>query len=387
MVLILVFQTNLNNGMKIGVVKEIKDREQRVALTPQGACVLAGAGHSIIVEQGAGLGSGFSDYEYTTAGCVIATVADAWNSELVLKVKEPEAAEYHHFGGQIIFTFFHLAGVAQQLTTALLETKSTALAYETLEDKQGRLPLLAPMSAVAGNMATLMGSYYLAAFNSGRGTQLGTVLGEPYGKVVVIGDGVVGQHAARVASATGAAVCIAGIDPAREEPLRQKISMDIRFFLSTPESIAAEIRDADLVIGAVLVSGAKAPHVISEPMVKSMPRGSVIVDVSIDQGGCIETSRPTTHSDPVFEKHGVIHYCVTNMPGAYPRTSTLALTRATMPYVKRLADNGLTEVAADIGFSEAVNTYQGYLTCKPVAESFGMLSEYKPFPSSFDKAS
>lgn len=365
--------------MKIGIVKEIKNKEYRVALTPKGAETLVKAGHAVYVQQGAGLGSGFTDDEYRQASAIVATLEQVWDAEMVIKVKEPLEPEYAYLKRQIVFTFFHLAGVDRRLTEVLLERKTTAVAYETLEDEAGRLPLLAPMSAVAGNMAALMGSYYLTRFNGGRGTQLGTVLGRPYGKVVVIGDGVVGQHAAKTAAGMGASVYIAGLEADREALLKQQIAENIHYFISNEQSIARHVKDADLVIGAVLCHGARAPHVVTEEMVKSMPAGSVIVDVSIDQGGCIETSRPTTHSAPVFEKHGVIHYCVTNMPGAYPRTSTIALTHATLPYALRLAEAGVGALRHDAGLMKAVNTYNGCITYKPVAEELGLMARYKPF--------
>ncbi len=265
----------------------------------------------------------------------------------------------------------------RRLTEALLANKTAALAYETLEDKNGRLPLLAPMSAVAGDVAITVGSYHLAKVHGGRGTLLGEVLGTRHGKVVVLGDGVVGRHAARTADALGAATFIAGRHPERVEGLQHDTSERVSFFLSSPEAIVAHLQDADLVVGAVLLRAARAPWVVSESMVKAMQPGAVIVDVSIDQGGCIETSRPTSHSDPVYEKHGVIHYCVPNMPGAYPRTSTLALTAATLPYVCRLADRGMEAVSGDPGFAKAVNTCNGYLTCKPVAEALDLLDRYR----------
>lgn len=364
--------------MKIGIPKEIKNKENRVALTPDRAAALAAAGHELLVEAGAGLGSGFTDAQYAEAGAALVGAAEAWNTELVVKVKEPEPSEYPYLRDQIVFTFFHLAGVPRSLTEVLLERGTTAVAYETLEDAEGRLPILAPMSAVAGNMAALVGAYYLARFNGGRGVQLGAVLGERHGKVVVIGDGVVGCHAARSAHGLGAEVWVGGIGPARADVVRREAG-GVEFFLSDPDSVARQVRDADLVIGAVLRHGAKADYVVTEAMVETMPPGSVIVDVSIDQGGCVETSRPTSHSDPVFEKHGVIHYCVTNMPGAYPRTSTLALVKATFPYLERLANGGLAALREEAGFARAVNTYRGYLTCRPVAETYGLLERYKEF--------
>jgi alanine dehydrogenase len=363
--------------MKIGVVKEIKEEEYRVALTPAGASALTDHGHAVVVEEGAGLGSGFADEEYRGAGAMICNTAQAWNTDMVMKVKEPLASEYAYLGQQIVFTYFHLAGVARSLTETLLARGTTAIAYETLEDEAGRLPLLAPMSAVAGNMAALIGGYYLARFNRGKGVQLGRVLGASHGKVVIIGDGVVGRHAARVADSMGAAVFLAGRKPEREPGLKKDISERIHFFLSKADRIARHVEDADLVVGAVLRHGAKAPHVVTAQMVESMQPGSVVVDVSIDQGGCIETSRPTSHRAPVYERFGVIHYCVTNMPGAYPRTSTIALTTATLPYALRLADQGLAALQEDEGFRKAVNTCRGSVTCRPVAEGLDLMDRYK----------
>jgi alanine dehydrogenase len=363
--------------MKIGIPKEIKNLEGRVALTPAGAKSLVEAGHEVWVEGGAGEGSGFHDTDYLVMGGHIGTVDDAWDSDLVVKVKEPEPSEYPRLQKQIVFTYFHLAGVPRSLTETLLERGTTAIAYETLEDSAGRLPLLAPMSAIAGNMATLMGAYYLGRTHGGRGVQLGLVLGQRHGKVLVIGDGVVGSHAARTAWGLGAEVTVVGLDPARGEQLRQEISPDLDYVVSSPEVIAALVREADLVIGGVLLRGAKASFVVTEDMVSTMQPGSVIVDVSIDQGGCVETSQPTSHSDPVFVKHGVTHYCVTNMPGAYPRTSTIALTTATLPYVQRLADLGLAALKGDAGFAHALNTYQGFLICRPAAEGLGLLDQFR----------
>jgi alanine dehydrogenase len=358
--------------MKIGLIKEIKDKENRVGMTPAGVGSLTAEGHQVVVEQGAGLGSGFADEDYRLAGARLVSTAEAWDSELVVKVKEPLQAEYPHLHDQTVFTYFHLAGVTPTLTETLLERRTTAIAYETVEDAAGRLPLLAPMSGVAGNMAVTMGGYYLARPHGGKGMLLGDVLGQAYGKVVVIGDGVVGRHAARAAAGIGAEVFICGRHAEREADLKREISSRINFFLSEPEGIAAELRNADLVVGGVLIRGAKAPRLVTEAMVRAMQPGSVIVDVSIDQGGCVETSRPTSHSDPVFEVHGVTHYCVANMPGAYPRTSTLALTAATFPYVQRLAKQGLDALRADPGFAKGVNTHAGYVTCAAVAEGLGL---------------
>ncbi len=363
--------------MRIGVVKEIKNQEYRVALMPDQVQQLAKSEHQVYVEKNAGLGSGFSDNKYHEAGAEICDTNKAWASDLVVKVKEPLVQEYQMLQGQLVFTYFHLAGVDPQLTQTLLNSKTTALAYESLEDEDGRLPLLAPMSAVAGNMATQMGSYHLAKSQGGKGTQLGQILGAGYGKVLVIGDGVVGQHAARVACALGAEVTIAGLFPERLDTLRQQISPKLQFIQSNAESISAAIVEMDLVIGAVLCHGQKAPYVVSEFMVKTMQPGSVIVDVSIDQGGCIETSRPTTHDDPTFVLHDVIHYCVTNMPGAFPRTSTVALTTATWPYIEQLADGGLDAIRTEPAFQTALNTFNGYVCNKAVADSLKLNARYR----------
>ena len=365
--------------MKIGVVKEIKQNENRVALTPTGARALTEAGHSVRVEAAAGVGSGFADADYGQAGAELVSTEAAWGTDLVLKVKEPLEAEYGYLTGQMVFTYFHLAGVAPALTEALIQNGTTAIAYETVEDATGRLPLLAPMSAVAGNMAVTMGNYHLARFNQGKGMLLARVLGERFGKVVIIGDGVVGRHSARVADAMGAHVHIVGLHRERVPDLQADISPYIHFILSTPENIAAAITDADLVVGAVLSRGARAPHVVTADMVQQMQPGSVIVDVSIDQGGCVETSHPTTHQEPVFEKHGIIHYCVANMPGAYPRLSTLALTSATLPYVIKLANGGVAALRKDPGFARGVNTYAGHITYEGVAEALNLMASFQEF--------
>ncbi|MEQ1620847.1 MAG: alanine dehydrogenase [Methylococcales bacterium] len=370
--------------MNIGLIKEIKIKENRVGLTPEGVAKLTANGHQVAVEQSAGVGSGYTDEAYQLAGAVIVSTSQAWDNELVIKVKEPVESEYGYLKQQIVFTYFHLAGVPWALTQALLDGKTTAVAYETLVDSNGRLPLLAPMSAIAGDMAVQMGCYYLAASNGGKGAMLGSVMGKRYGKVLIIGDGVVGTHAAKTAYGLGSNVAVAGLFPENGERLRKEISLDIEFFISDPAAITEHLRDTDLLIGAVLVHGARATHLVTEAMVKSMQPGSVLVDVSIDQGGCIETAKATSHDAPVYEKHGVIHYCVSNMPGAYPRTATLALTEATLPYVLKLADKGLAVLIEDPGFGKALNTYKGYITCKPVAESYDALAQFRAFPGDFD---
>lgn len=369
--------------MKIGLVKEIKPEEHRVGLTPIGVTELVAHGHQVFVEQSAGEDSGFSDQLYRQAGATIVDVEQAWANELVVKVKEPIQSEYRYLKRQIVFTYFHLAGVPKALTETLLAAGTTAVAYETLEDVDGRLPLLAPMSAIAGNMSAQMGCHYLAKCNGGKGAMLGAVLGKRHGRVLVIGDGVVGTHAARTAFGLGANVTVAGIFPENADRLHRDISPEVEFIISDPVTIAERVRDADLVVGAVLIPGARAAHVVTEDMVRSMQPGSVIVDVSIDQGGCVETAHATTHTQPVFEKHGVLHYCVSNMPGAYPRTATLALTDATLPYLLKLADLGVSALSNDGGFAKALNTYKGFITCKPVAVALSLLESYRSYPDLF----
>jgi alanine dehydrogenase len=365
--------------MQIGVVREIKDKENRVALTPDGAKALSEAGHDVKVQTEAGAGSGFNDADYLSAGAEIVQVGDAWGTELVLKVKEPLPIEYEYLNGQSIFTYLHLAGVERSLTEQLLQKHVTAIAYETVEDAHGALPLLRPMSAVAGHMAATIGSYYLAKFNHGKGVLLSTILDKQYGKVLVIGDGVVGRHAAKAATALGANVLICGRHSERSAALKKEISQALSFVLSTPDNIGQHVVDADLVVGAVLVPGARAPYLVTDDMVRDMQPGSVIIDVSIDQGGCVETSHPTSHSEPVFEKHSVIHYCVTNMPGAYPRTSTRALTAATLPYVLQLAESGVEAPIRDEGLAKGINVFGGRITCQPVADALGLMDRYSPF--------
>ncbi|MDP6648202.1 MAG: alanine dehydrogenase, partial [Candidatus Woesearchaeota archaeon] len=361
------------------VPKETKDKENRIALTPEGAKQLVSDGHKVLVEKNGSLGSGFTDDDYKQAGAEIVSVEQAWNTDIVVKVKEPLEPEYKFIKeNQIIFTFLHLAAAPKLLTESLIKNKTTSIAYETVEDGYYRLPLLAPMSAIAGNMSVQVAAYYLAKFNGGRGMMLGKILGKLYGKVVIIGDGIVGRHAAKTAYGLGANVFLFGRHEERMDHLRDIIGKQAHVMLSNQENISKHIIDADLVVGAVLLKGAKAPFVVTEEMVKTMQPGSVIVDVSIDQGGCIETSKPTSHSNPIFVKHGVTHYCVTNMPGAYPRTSTMALTNATFPYLLKLANKGFDNlVKENPGFAKGVNTHKGFITYKPVAEDLGMMDMFK----------
>lgn len=363
--------------MKVGVPKEIKDKENRVAITPKGVKSFSMDGYSVIIEKSAGLGSGFTDEEYAEAGANIVSLEEAWSCPLILKVKEPMESEYQYLSSdQIVFTFLHLSGVTKTLTDALLEKKTIGIAYETVEDAEGKLLLLAPMSAVAGNMAPQIGAYYLAKFNGGKGVLLGNVNGMVSGKVLVIGGGFVGEHAAKTALGLGSEVCVMDINDSRLAELKHNYP-NLKTMLSTPENIAMMVKDADLVVGAVLVPGGKAPKVVTEEMVKSMAKGSVVVDVAIDQGGCIETSKPTSHSEPVYFEHGVIHYCVTNMPGAYPRTSTIALTNQTLPYALKLASKGIDAVKDYPGFLKGVNTYKGILTYESVAKDLGLMEKFK----------
>ncbi len=362
--------------MRIGVPKEIKDREHRVALTPDGARQLVEQGHEVLIQSHAGLGSSFHDEDYLAAGTRVVNQEQAWEVDLVLKVKEPLESEYKFLGRQMLFTYLHLSGVTPALTETLLTAGTTAIAYETVEDHSGRLPLLIPMSAVAGTMAITVGSHYLAHVHGGKGTLLGMLMGERNGNVFVIGDGFVGRHAARTALAMGAHVCIAGLLKDRIPTLKKEIGENVEFILSIPEHLADATRGADLIVGAVLLPGAKTPSVVTEGMVRAMEPGSVIVDVSIDQGGCIATSHPTSHSDPIFIQHGIIHYCVTNMPGAYPHTSTIALTRATLPYAMALANKGLQALRDDAGFAKGVNVHQGTITFRAVAEALDKLNRY-----------
>ncbi len=359
--------------MKIGVPKEIKNNEARVAITPEGVAILVQSGHIVVIEMDAGIASGFANEQYQQAGAELVSTANAWDVELVVKVKEPQPSEYPYLSNQRIFTFLHLAGVDKNLTLALINKGTTAFAYETLEDENGRLPVLEPMSAIAGNMSVLMGAYYLAAYNQGKGMQLGSVLNHHYGKVLVIGDGIVGQHAAKVASAMGAKITILGLNEENWLQLNQKKLPLVSFVTSNKDNISREIVDADLVIGAVHSRGARAAKIVTEQMLMTMQKGSVIVDVSIDQGGCFETSRATSHSDPVYVKHGIVHYCVSNMPGAYPKTATLALTNVTIHYIQKIAENSLSDLMAVTGLAKAINVYQGKLVSRQVATDLDLL--------------
>ncbi|MBB3109211.1 alanine dehydrogenase [Paenibacillus phyllosphaerae] len=359
--------------MIIGVPKEIKANEYRVALTPAGASMLRAAGHEVIVQAGAGEGSGFPDDYYESEGAaILATAEEVWaRADMIMKVKEPLPAEFAYFKeGLLLFTYLHLAA-APELTRALAEKKVTGVAYETIQLPGGSLPLLTPMSEVAGRMAVQVGAHYLEAYFGGRGILLGGVPGVPPAEVIVLGGGIVGLNAARIALGMGASVTILERSADRMRYIDEVFSGRISTLMSNPYNIANAVKKADLLIGAVLIPGAKAPHLVTEEMVQTMKKGAVIVDVAVDQGGTIATiDRVTTHSDPVYEKHGVIHYAVANMPGAVPRTSTFALTNVTLPYALELAGKGFEQaVKLSEPLSKGVNTYKGHVTYAKVAEA------------------
>ncbi|MEC9488078.1 MAG: alanine dehydrogenase [Halanaerobium sp.] len=365
--------------MIIGVPKEIKNSENRVAITPSGVEALTSRGHTVYIEQSAGMGSGISDELYQNAGAeILPTAEDVWTrSDMVMKVKEPLQQEYQYFReGLILYTYLHLAA-EENLTRELMEKKVISIAYETVELADGSLPLLTPMSEVAGRLATQMGANYLAKYNGGRGVLLGGVPGVKPGKVAIIGGGVVGMNAAKMAVGLGAEVTILDINPAQLRYIDDIFRGEVKTLMSNKYNIEEEVKEADLVVGAVLIPGAKAPALVTEDMIKKMKPGAVVVDVAIDQGGCIETTYPTTHTDPVFVKHGVVHYSVANMPGAVPRTSTFALTNATLPYAIKLADLGWEEaVKSDQALARGVNVLSGQITYQGVAEAFAL--DYKP---------
>jgi len=363
----------------VGLPKEIKDNEYRVGLTPAGVRALTDAGHKVVVERDAGEGSGFENELYERAGATLIDSADdVWaQAEMIVKVKEPIAPEYPRMReGQLLFTYLHLAPDTE-LTKQLLERKVTGVAYETITDRRGTLPLLTPMSEVAGRMAIQVGAQYLEKMSGGRGVLLGGVPGVPAARVVIIGGGVVGTNAAKMAVGLGARVTIIDNNLDRLRELDDIFLSRITTLASSAYAIHGAISEADLIVGAVLVPGAAAPLLITREMLKDVPNGAVIVDVAVDQGGCIETTHPTTHSDPTFYVEGVLHYCVANMPGAVPRTSTFALTNATLPYALKLANKGFLEaVTTDEGLKAGVNTYAGKLTYEAVAQAQNL--EYTP---------
>ncbi len=361
--------------MIVGLPKEIKDNEYRVGLTPAGVRALSDAGHQVIVEKSAGEGSGFEDSLYHKAGGQIIDSADEiWASaEMIVKVKEPIAPEYPRMrAGQLLFTYLHLAP-DRELTNQLLKRKVTGIAYETITDRKGGLPLLTPMSEVAGRMAIQVGAHYLEKMAGGRGILLGGVPGVPAARVVIIGGGVVGTNAAKIAVGMGSYVTIIDNNLERLRELDDIFLSKISTLASSAYMIHDAISNADLIIGAVLVPGAAAPKLVTRSMLKDVPNGAVIVDVAVDQGGCIETTHPTTHSNPTYYVEGVLHYSVANMPGAVPRTSTFALTNATLPYTLKLANKGFFEaIRSDSGLKAGVNTYAGHCTYQAVAEAQGL---------------
>jgi alanine dehydrogenase len=364
--------------VKIGVAKEIKSDEYRVALTPAGALELTRRGHDVFIESGAGEGSAFTDDVYVNVGARVVSVEQVWSeSELLLKVKEPVSEEYERLReGLVLFTYLHIAA-DEPLTRALLDSGITAVAYETVETDDRRLPLLAPMSEIAGRLAAQAGAYFLEKPLGGRGLLLGGVPGVAPGRVIVIGGGAVGYNAAIIAIGLGAQVTILERSIDRMRYLDEILSGRVSLVMSSSLQIAESIADADVVIGAVLIPGALAPKLVTRDMIREMKPGAVVVDVAIDQGGCFETSKPTTHSDPVYDVDGVTHYCVANMPGAVPITSTKALTNATLPYVEAIAEHGMREaVARDRALARGVNVVDGKITYQAVAEAHDL--EFAP---------
>ncbi len=365
--------------MIIGVPKEIKTAENRVALVPAGAEALVQRGNTVLVEKGAGEGSGFADQAYAAAGAeILETADDVWRrAEMIVKVKEPIAPEYGRIReNQLLFTYFHFAA-DEKLTRAILDSGATAVAYETVQLPSGELPLLTPMSEVAGRMAVQAGAKYLERFHGGRGLLLGGVPGVPPADVVILGGGVVGTNSAKIAAGMGAHVRILDVSLPRLRYLSDVMPANVDLVYSNRHNILEAIEQADLLIGAVLLPGAKAPSLVLREDLKRMKRGAVIVDVAVDQGGCVETIHPTTHADPIYEVEGVIHYGVANMPGGVPRTSTLALTNATFPYASRLARRGWKEaVEADPALKHGLNVVGGKVVYPAVAEAFGL--EYTP---------
>ncbi|MBA2278573.1 MAG: alanine dehydrogenase [Chloroflexia bacterium] len=361
--------------MIVGVPREVKDRENRVSTTPAGVHEYVAHGHVVLVERSAGAGSGFTDNEYLAAGAELVEGHDEVfaRAEMIVKVKEPVASEYGLLrSNQLLFTYLHLAA-DEPLTRALIDRRVQAVAYETVQTTNNQLPLLTPMSEVAGRMSVQVGAHYLERTQGGRGTLLGGVPGVPGAEVVVIGGGVVGTNAAQMALGMGANVTIVDLSVDRLRFLDQVLHGRILTLASNRHNVAAAVATADLVIGGVLIPGARAPKLVTRDMVSTMRAGSVMVDVAIDQGGCFETAKPTSHSDPAYTVDGVIHYCVTNMPGAVPRTSTLALSNVTIPYGLALADHGLDgAVRRDPSLGHGVNVLDGKVTHAGVAEAFGL---------------
>ena len=360
--------------MLIGVPKEIKTHEYRVGLNPEGARQLVAAGHQVHVQTGAGVSSGFADAAFVAAGAtIVGTAADAWSTDMVIKVKEPLPAEFGFFReGLILYTYLHLAAFPE-LTRELLAKKVSGVAYETITDDSGGLPLLRPMSEIAGRMSAQVGATHLEAEKGGKGILLGGIPGTPRGRVVILGGGIVGTAAARIAVGMGARVTVLDIDARRMHYLEDVFGNSIETLYSNPGNIDAEVREADLVIGAVLVPGGAAPKLVTRAHLATMEPGTVIVDVAVDQGGCIETCRATTHDAPTYVVDGVVHYCVANMPGAVPKTSTIALTNATLPWALALARGGVQGAArSSIHLARGLNTLRGACVCAPVALAQGL---------------
>lgn len=362
--------------MKIGVPREVKDREFRVSITPGGVSQLAGEGHKVIIETAAGEGSGFSDLDYLKAGAVIAPgAAECWAADMVVKIKEPQPSEFEHLRrGLILFTYLHLAA-DRAVTREMVNRGVTGIAYETVELPGGELPLLKPMSEVAGRLAVQIGAHYLEKTNGGTGKLMGGVPGVLPAHVVILGGGSVGSNAAKVALGMGAQVTLLDTSIDRLYFLEEILHDRFSTLSASPFNIAGMVKTADLLIGGVLLKGAKTPRLVTRGMVATMRPGSVIVDVSVDQGACVETIHPTTHSNPVYLVDGVIHYGVTNMPAAVPQTSTYALTNMTLPYVSKLARDGMEAVKKDPVLAKGVNTFDGKITYRAVAETFGLPHE------------
>ena len=358
--------------MKIGIPKETKNNENRVGLTPNGVSALVDDGHEVIVETGAGTGSQFTDNNYKQAGATIVnSAAEVWNAELIVKVKEPQAEEYQYLTeGLILFTYLHLAN-EPELAKVLIDHKVTAIGYETVQLEDKSLPLLTPMSEIAGRMSTQIGAQFLQSFYGGKGMLLGGVPGVKKGSVTIIGGGVSGTEAAKIAVGLHASVTILDLDPKRLKQLSEMFGNNVQTLISNKVNIAESVRNSDLVIGAVLIPGAATPKLVTEEMVKDMADGGVIIDIAIDQGGLFETTdRITTHDKPTYTKHGIIHYAVANIPGAVPRTSTIALSNVTLPYIQALAKKGFKGACNDnAALAKGVNTTQGHMTYKAVAEA------------------
>jgi len=367
--------------MIIGLPKEIKDNEYRVAVTPGGVRQLVDSGHEVLVQAGAGEGSGFSDDEYDWGGArIVGGDNEAWTADLIVKVKEPQPSEYDLMRpGMTLFTYLHLAA-EKELTLAMVEHSVTGIAYETVEEANGSLPLLTPMSEVAGRMAVQVGAQYLEKKNGGRGKLLSGVPGVRPADVTILGAGVVGTNAAQIALGMGASVIVLDINADRLRYLDQVLHGRLSTMSANPYNIAEAVKRADLLIGAVLVKGAKAPCLVTREMIRRMEPGSVVVDVAVDQGGCCDTICPTSHSDPVYVVDGVLHYGVTNMPGAVPRTSTYALSNATLPYLMKLTGEGISQaIKNDPALAKGVNVYNGRVTYQAVADALDL--EYTPLSS------